>query len=253
MKKRESADKYRALLEKVQAIDLATGDQFWKPPEGRSTIRILPPVGDMEFFFVEMGRHYNQKVPCVNIISEGELECPVCDINEQLFQANEKEAASKFRVSRAFWMNIVDRSNEDAGPQIYTPGPQVFGFLVALVNDPDYGDISDVEMGIDIKLTRKGQGMETKYSVLPAMRASELGDEEDVDVWLEDAVDLAERAGGVLEGYTYEDMIEKAGLGAWFSDAGEVNVDGPVPWDDDYDDEPEKPRRTVSRRRRKRR
>lgn len=239
-KKITPATRYKELLEKVQGMDLGGGG-FWKPKEGRSLIRILPPVGDMEFFFQEVGRHYDQKQYCPAITTEGAEECPICEINEALYQAGEKEAAAKFRATRAFWMNIIDRSNEDAGPQIYTPGVQVFQSIVAFISDPEYGDITDEEDGFDLKIDRKGQGIETKYTVLPSRMPSALGsDDEQMNEWIEDARDLSAHVEEQLK--DYDDLIDAAGLEAYFDGTTQAE-------EEEEDEEPV----TTRRRRRSRR
>lgn len=254
-KKTSAADRYKKLLDKVQGMDLGSSG-YWKPSEGRNTIRVLPAVGEMEFFFHEVGRHYDQRQYCPAISTDGAEECPICELNEQLFQSGEKEAASKFRANRAFWMNIIDRKNRDAGPQIYTPGIQVFQAIVSLVSDADYGDVTDLDEGFDLKLDRKGTGLETKYTVLPAPRPSPLGDDDEIDEWLEEAEDLAARIDEQLK--DYDELIKAAGLGAYFGleddeDDDEDDYEGMEWADDDDDEEEEEPVRPTRRRRRSRR
>lgn len=250
-KKNSSAALYKALLEKVQNMDLGGGG-IWKPKVGRSVIRILPPVGGMDFFFQQVGRHYDQRQYCPLLSTEGELPCPICELNENLYAAGEKDAASKFRASKAFWMNIVDRSSDTAGPQIYAPGVTVFQILVSMISDPDYGDITDVEDGFDIKIDRDGQGIDTKYQVLPVRNPSPLNaDDAQVDEWLVDAEDLSERVIEQLK--NYDELIVAAGIQAYFDEDGNVILTYEEEEEELEDEEEDEPPARPSPRRRGRR
>lgn len=272
---KDRTDMLKRLQEKVQTMNL--GGDFWKPSEGMTTIRILPPVGNMEYFFMENGRHYDQKVSCPQIVTDGEDECPVCEVWQSLLNAGERDNAKKFRPGRAFHMNIIVRKEASAGVRVFTPGVTVFGLIWNLIKDPDYGLVYDVDEGFDLKLTREGTGIETKYSILPSPKTSALGTEDEMAEWLgeefEDgswdggmAKDLhAEVMGGLLP---YNDLLAKSGVGPYL-DAAE---DDPMPWEGKEDEEEEtpvskkirsrmekrktisgkKPRRTVSRRTRRR-
>ncbi len=209
------ANKYSKLLEKIQGMKLGGGG-FWKPPEGRSTIRILPAVGAMQYFFKEVGTHYlgDKNFRCLAITTEGQQECPLCQVHDSLQEAGDKKASEAFYASRSFNMNIIDRAHPDAGVQLFSPGVLVFQALTTFIQDPDYGDISDTEAGFDVKLDRTGQGTKTKYQVTLARNPSALGTPDQVTEWLAAAPDLDDQAVRGLP--TSEDLIRQAGLEAYF-------------------------------------
>jgi hypothetical protein len=70
-------------------------------------------------------------------------------------------------------MNIIVRKAGDKGgetsegPFIYTPGVTVFTAIAAIINNPDYGDITDPDDGFDIMISKEGEKLETKYSIMP--------------------------------------------------------------------------------------
>lgn len=180
------SDKLEALKAKMESIDIGGEFQqgFWKPEEGRNIIRILPEVGEMEFFFQEVGRHFNlpdvedadKTLVCPDFTTGGEEPCPICEVVQQLYSSGsveDKELASKWRVRKSFWMNVVVRKagdrggNTAEGPYIFTPGVMIFQSIQSLISDPDYGDISDLEQGIDIIIDRNGTGIDTSYKVYP--------------------------------------------------------------------------------------
>ena len=169
--------------------------------EGVTIIRILPEVGDMPRFFQEVGVHQmpgkdGKRIFCPKFTSRGKLTCPVCEIVDQLYKAGDtasKAFAGQIRAQKKYWMNTIARADEKAGPKIYTPGVLVFRQLMSLIQDPDYGDITDVEDGYDIKIERKGKGRtDTDYQARAAKNSSPLSDDPDkVDEWLESAKDVS--------------------------------------------------------------
>lgn len=214
-------DRLKALLNKVGSMNLGAGG-WWKAAVGTSTIRILPAVGTMDYFFVEVGLHYmgegTNRSPfyCPSICTEGQQPCPICEVNEELFKAGEKDAASKFRAGRSFYMNVVDRAHPDQGVLKYAPGTTIFASIASMIQDPDYGDISDAAEGFDIKIERTGEGREnTRYQVRPVRRSTPLGDDGQAKQWLKDAEDLKEYVAGQL--LSYEELIKKSGIEAFFS------------------------------------
>lgn len=197
-------DRLAALRAKLQQVDTGGGrGGFWKPKEGRSLIRILPEVGEMEFFFQTVGVHYlpnRQRVYCPRFTSHADLDpplpCPFCEIVGELYNAGDdasKALAGKISRSKQYWMNIIVRDQEDLGPQIFTPGAMIMGKITALVNDPDYGDIYDVQSGVDITILREGTTRHnTNYDALARRESSPLHDDPDVvDDWLDRAADLS--------------------------------------------------------------
>lgn len=199
-KKISNQDRLAAIREKLKHTDVGSGrGGFWSPKVGKNVIRILPEVGEMQYFFQEVGKHAfppdgRRSVYCPNFTSNGELDCPVCELVDELRKAGDKASknlASQLKLRKSYWMNVIDRSNEDAGTQIYTPGVIVFGSLVGLINDPDYGLITSIDDGFDVTIERTGTGRDTEYEVRPKPRHTPLHEDPDIiKEWLENAKDL---------------------------------------------------------------
>lgn len=171
------------LRQKMANTDTGGGRSgFWEIPQGDTTIRILPPVGEMEFFFQEVGQHRlpdGKFVYCPSFTTAGELDCPICDLVNQLYKSGnsgDKDLAGQLRRSRKYWVNIIAREKGDkggdtgTGPVIFTAGVTVFRALQTLINSPDYGDITHPDEGFDLIINRKGEKLETQYSVMPRPR-----------------------------------------------------------------------------------
>lgn len=128
--------------------------KFWKPQEGTQTVRILPTEdGDpfKSFFF-----HYN-------VGSEGFLcpkanfgeTCPVCDFVSNLYRQKDPESlemAKKLGKKQRFFSPVLVRGEEKEGARIYGYSKGVYEKLIQTVLNPDYGDITDLNEGIDITI-----------------------------------------------------------------------------------------------------
>lgn len=190
-------EKLQKLYEKLQTIDIGSGHGFLSLKDGKNSVRILPGVGEMEYFFQEVGRHNmppdgKKYIYCPDFTTNGERPCPICEAVDTLQKSGDpasKALADKLRVKKTFWMNAINRADPSAGPKIFTPGPMIFKTIMSIVQDPDYGDITDPDEGIDLSITKTGSGMDTKYDTFPK-RVSPLGTDEEIQDWLEKAQDL---------------------------------------------------------------
>lgn len=217
VRRKKSSKDYKALLDRINNLDLGSGTHFI-PKEGRNVVRVIPALSEGGFFFEEARSHYHGKTNylCPNVATEGKLECPCCEANELLYQDGNKDAASDFRGSPKFYMNIINRDAEDDGPKIYACPKTVFSAICAVIHDPDYGDVTDEEDGTDIVITRTGKGLETKYQVMPRKNATVLGTEEQMDMWFDDAADLVEYIDGKL--LDYDEMAGKTGAAVYLDE-----------------------------------
>jgi len=171
---------------------------LWKAKVGDNKIRVLPEVGEMDFFFVNVGQHFLSRRDqhfCPDRILG--LPCPICEFVSELYKEPTEEntkLAANIRVRRGWWMNIIDRSNEAAGPQILPAGKTIFVDIRGLVMDPQYGDlILDPDEGLDLTIHRTGTGRnDTEYTTHSDRETSPLNSDPDlIDEWLDTAMDLS--------------------------------------------------------------
>ena len=87
--------------------------------------------------------------------------CPVCEIIKQdkANKANARYSSSK-RHSLIVWNYATKRV------EVLEQGNDFFQNLLAFVEDPDLGDLRDY----DIKITRRGTGKDTSYTVIPCAK-----------------------------------------------------------------------------------
>jgi hypothetical protein len=193
----ESKSRIQRIREKLAETNLGGGG-FWKPKVGSNRIRILPEVGEMDVCWVNVGQHYisqNNRHFCRSFTLDD--ACPICELVNELYTAGDdasKEMASDFRVTKQFWMNVIDRDNEERGVQIFTPGVMIFRQIgEGLLLDPEYGDlIFDPDEGLDLIIKRTGQQMQTRYDVIPTRELTPLhADPNQAEQWLNSAKDLS--------------------------------------------------------------
>lgn len=158
----------------------------WKPEEGQHSIRIVPTAdGDpfKEFWFhYEVGKTKSVLCPKKNF---GE-DCPICEFASQLWKegvANEddesKKMAKQLFPRQRFSSPILVRGDEKRGVQIWSYGKTAYETMIQLVLNPEYGDITDPEDGLDLvidysKPTTPGAFPQTK--ITPRRKSSPLCD-----------------------------------------------------------------------------
>lgn len=192
----KQSDRLEKIKQALAQANTGGGNTYWRPQAGQNTIRVLPGVGEMGLsFWQEVGKHYipgSRKVFTCPDFTFGEL-CPICEMVGSLYDAGDEESvklAKGLGRRKQYWMNIIDRNSEDRGPQIYTPGVQVFNLVSALFFNPDYGDICDVEQGYDLVVSKEGTGLLTKYTVMPKRTPSPLS-KDFANQWMDAAMDLS--------------------------------------------------------------
>ena len=149
--------------------------QWWNIPVGLSMIRILPPwdpsgrvalpVYTHSIEFTDQGyTKYNWT--CINrtfgkpcAICEGLAKLEAGGINTDVYKPNR----------RVFYFNVLvllsASGDVPAGTHALMRGPKaLYDFIVSLIMDPNIAcDVTDIDQGMNILVTRKGSGLQTKY------------------------------------------------------------------------------------------
>ena len=241
----QQRSKLDEMKERMKNYRSGGGTNFWKPPEGKSIIRILPPVGDMEYPWQLVGRHNlgddDKSLLCPSFTTDEQLPCPICELANEAYRANDKKMLGKLKVRRTFQMNVIIRSikdnEEDSGPYVWTPGVSIFEALTEVINDPEYGDVSDPLEGFDMKISRKGKGLETEYLLnvsrnrTPIFGTAKQPDDERIQLTLDSAIDLSKVLNDLP---TYEDLNSKISSES-VSDNSESRGSNSSAFDDDED------------------
>ncbi len=158
---------------------------FFKLADGRNVLRFLPPPKGKNNPFASVMQHY-VKLPTGDVsfncprFATPPRACPVCA------QANTYKASkSKKDQDRAgdllprtrIYANIIDRANEDMGPQVFGFGKSIYNDLMKIYKDPDWGNFTHPTQGCDITINKTGANKNTEYSVNPRPKSGMLSND----------------------------------------------------------------------------
>jgi hypothetical protein len=69
--------------------------------------------------------------------------------------------SNRLRVQKKYWINLIDRSDEDAGVKMFGGNKK---FIEAILDASDEGKVWSPKVGRDMTITRKGTGFNSRYS-----------------------------------------------------------------------------------------
>ena len=175
--------KMRAKLQQLESGGKSKKDNvFWKPSEGEQEIRIVPTSDGDPFkvfhFHYNLGEAARGGIVCPK--RQFGQECPVCEFASSLWQeesSESKKMAKSLFVRQRFFSPVIVRGEEDAGVRIWGYGKTIYENLLGLVLNPDYGDITDVDNGVDLTLTYtlpKTKGAYPTTNLVPKRKSSVL-------------------------------------------------------------------------------
>lgn len=135
---------------------------IFKPAEGSTVIRIVPYMHDREFPFLEMYFYYEfGKKTYVSPLSYNQPD-PVHEFVTTLKESGDKDAwnqARKIEAKMRTFVPVIVRGKEEEGIKMFGFGKTVYQELLGILDDPDYGDITDLKTGRDITVEyKKGAG-----------------------------------------------------------------------------------------------
>lgn len=181
--------------------ELETGDRkYWTPAEGRNQIRIMPPPEGEDQYFYRVGFHYgigpdNRMFPCPKL-GLARKSCFLCDESDRLMKSKDEDDIAdgkELRPTKRFLITVIDIDKPKDKFQVWPVGVKAFREVNYYFSDPEWGDVSDLEEGFDFIIIRKGQNLNTEYSVRVAKKPSDfyafledrLGDAYDDAMWEE--------------------------------------------------------------------
>jgi len=173
----------------------------WKPKgEGKYTIRVVPSKLDKQNPFKEVFVHYGfAKFPIYALTNWGEKD-PIVEFSKQLRGTNDRDnwtLAKKLDPKMRIFVPIIVRGEEDKGVRLWEFGKEIYLQLLALAEDEDYGDFTDINEGFDFTLEAVmgdiGGRQGLKSSIRPKRKTSVLSEDiSTVELWLEDQPNILE-------------------------------------------------------------
>lgn len=206
------AKKSRTNLEaSVGALEGIGNTTWFKPQGGTNVIRILPAFHvkgpHKGLFFRHLRLHrgvqiegQDSTISCVTSFNENGI-CPVCSFIDHLKTTGVKadaDLAKKIRPQDTFFVNLVDRATNTI--KKYGMKKSMMKTLRGYLQDPDYGDITDPEEGMDVKIEKEGEGLNTRYQLKVKPKHNDIG----IDDWETSMFDLW------MEGEVAQTMDEKS-------------------------------------------
>ena len=145
-------DAIRGRLNKLQNTSKKV-DRLWKPPYGKTQLRIVPYTFNKENPFIELYFHYNiNNKSYLSPMSFGRPD-PIVEFAEKLKRMGDKEdwkAAKKMEPKLRTFAPVLVRGEESEGVRFWGFGKTVYQEILGYIADPDYGDITDYKNGRDI-------------------------------------------------------------------------------------------------------
>jgi hypothetical protein len=202
---------FDALRKKLQALQGQNrrSTSTWKPSEGKSVIRIVPWKDATDNPFVELYFHYIGGKTQLSPITHGDPD-PLVEFAEKLRATGDKDdwqRAIQFFPKRRTFAPIIVRNEEEAGVRFWGFGKTVYMDLLGVIDDPEWGDITDVQTGHDIGIDYVPQDKSDTNFAKTFVRVSpkEKPLTKDADLlkkWLEEQPDIFE----VFKAPTYEEL-----------------------------------------------
>lgn len=130
---------------------------IWKPEPGKQVVRILPYKYRPDWPFLELQFHY--EVAGRSLISPTSVDPsapdPIVEFANKLRQTSDKDdwrIARKISPKTRYYVPVIIRGKEEEGPKLWGHGQLVYTELLKHMDDPDYGDITDLKEGRDVTI-----------------------------------------------------------------------------------------------------
>lgn len=197
---------------------------FARMPEGEGVVnvRILPARKGQKFYCVTRTHRLGQKnIHCPQSLLNGKWQglCPICNHYRKLWKDSDglkgEEADKLITIARTikplerYYYNCIVRSQindqtkemeKDVGPLILSVGKQVHARIVRAIlgdpmfDEPELGDITNVETGHDLKLVKRIKKSPTgtfpNWEESKFVGVSKAGTDKQIKGWLESLHDL---------------------------------------------------------------
>lgn len=131
---------------------------MWKPPEGKSIIRIVPLKENPKFPFIELKFHYDiGPYPMLSPTSFGRPD-PISEFADALIADESVPVKERYTEAKPFrpkartYLMVIVRGEEDRGVRLFAFGSGTYKQIASYMVDEDYGDITDVANGRDITI-----------------------------------------------------------------------------------------------------
>ena len=180
-------DKIKAKLEALKQQSQQSGGGssnsglIWKPSVGKQVIRILPYIHTPDYPFIELLFYYDFGKTWLSPSVSGNAD-PVIEYCNGMIDSSKKlskeEFATIMKLKRKLlpkdrvYVPILVRDQESEGVKFWGFAKTIHMELLSIIDDPDYGDITDPTKGRDVTIeyipaAKEGEFAKTKILVKP--------------------------------------------------------------------------------------
>lgn len=161
---------------------------FWKPSNGKHTVRIVPSAFNPAFPFTELKFHYGVgKYPILALSNFGSQD-PVEEFVKELRKTSDKDnwsLSGKLSPKTRVFAPVIVRGEEEKGVRLWSFGVTIYKALLALAEDEDIGDFTDVMNGYDMVVEQTPGNPYPFTTVRIRPKTSTLSDDDSkVSTWL---------------------------------------------------------------------
>jgi len=193
---------------------------YWKPPVGKSQIRIVPSSHNPSDPFSEVKIHYGIGRPVqISPLNFGEKD-PISEFANLLrggeYDKEKYVMAKKLDPKTRIFVPVIVRGEEDQGVRLWQFGKNIYEELLSLAADEEIGDYTDIVQGRDLTVETVGPEVTgtgyNKSSVRVRLKTSSLSeDASQVELWTKEQPNPLEQ----FRRYSYDEM--KASLEKWLT------------------------------------
>ena len=126
---------------------------IWKPKPGKQVVRIVPYKYQPDNPFIELKFHYNINNKTYLSPDSFNRPDPIVEWPNRMKKTGNKEdwqLGRKMEPKMRTYAPILVRGEESEGIKFWGFGKNVYQEILSIINDPDYGDITDPVNGRDI-------------------------------------------------------------------------------------------------------
>lgn len=208
---------------------------FFKPQPGTYNVRVLPSKFDRENPFREVLIHYGfTKYPLLALTNWNEQD-PIIEKSREILSEAKKtrdkemyELGKKLEPKARYFISVLVRGQEERGAVLWEVGVSTLNKLIAIAENEDYGDFTQIEDGRDLviefeKTEKMGKTITECKSILPRGKSSPITTDASIlDKLLNEQPDVLE----FNRKHSYEQMTEI--LMKWLNPEDETHDETPV-------------------------
>lgn len=210
---------------KTEKFDYST--VYWKPTPGKHVIRIVQSKFDKDNPFREVFFHYGlTKAPIMALSNFGEKD-PVMEFATALRKSGDPDninTAKKLYPKMRVFVPVLVRGEEEKGVRLWEFGKSIYVELLAMAEDEDIEDYTDIVSGRDFLVTKispeEDGSLYGSTSIRPKTKTSPLSTkEEEITRYLEEQPDIFE----LYKRYDFDSLKEV--LLKWLEPSEDSNTD----------------------------